>query len=381
MSLPSNQPIRVAFLFLGGAHQMLHTAPVAAELSRDPRFAVTCLISSTAQEAVIDRLTTAWPDARLQTETLPAPGWSHWLARLAPRFKAMKVPRLIANRRRLQTFDAIVTAERTSTLLKRLHLFAGQLIHIPHGAGDRAKGFEPRIRLFDLVIVSGQKDADRMIAEKLVAPDRCHVSGSVKLGAVARLSQHPPRFFDNDRPVVLYNPHFSRELGSWAPWGMDFIRAFASETDMNLIVAPHVRLLEGADAAERSAIAALAVPGRVLVDTGSSRSFDMSYTMAADIYVGDVSSQIYEFLSRPRPCVLLNAHGVAWQNDPNYAFWHLGEVVDRKDAILAAINHAQARHPDFRAAQECAVTRAMGEGWPDAPARAAGFIRDFLTQS
>jgi hypothetical protein len=40
----------------------------------------------------------------------------------------------------------------------------------------------------------------------------------------------------------------------------------------------------------------MAVPGRVLVDTGSPQMIDMSHVAVADLYLGDVSSQVYEFL-------------------------------------------------------------------------------------
>src|SRR3546814_13919965 len=60
---------------------------------------------------------------------------------------------------------------------------------------------------------------------------------------------------------------------------------------------------------------------------GSERSIDMSYTGSADLYLGDVSSQVAEYLYRPRPCVFLNAQGVDWQEDPNYRFWSLGPVI------------------------------------------------------
>ena len=370
----------IAFLFMGGAHQVLHIAPAAAALSCDRRFNVACLVADADARATVDRVIAAWPDARATVEMLPAPWWGKWLAKLQLSRETQKRPRLLHHRGKLARYDAIVTAERTSTILKSWNLSPACLIHIPHGAGDRAKGFEPRIRLFDYVIVSGQKDADRMIAEGLVRADSCAVSGSVKLGAIERLSCNRPRLFNNDRPVVLYNPHFSEELGSWSRWGHEIIAAFAAQDEYNLIVAPHVRLFEGASEAEKAAIEALSIPDRILIDTGSPRSCDMSYTLAADIYVGDVSSQVYEFLSRPRPCVFLNATGAAWTDDPNYAFWHFGEVVTQAPDLLQAVRHAETRHESYLPLQQQAVARALGAAWADAPSRAARLIGAFLAR-
>src|SRR3546814_19981036 len=50
------------------------------------------------------------------------------------------------------------------------------------------------------------------------------------------------------------------------------------------------------------------------------------YTAAADIYLGDTSSQVVELLMQPRPCVFLAPLGVDWHDDPSYAMWAAGEV-------------------------------------------------------
>ncbi len=81
----------------------------------------------------------------------------------------------------------------------------------------------------------------------------------------------------------------------------------------------------------------------MLIDRGGLRSCDMSYLNAADIYLGDVSSQIYEFIRQPRPYVFLNAHQTDYFNDPSYASWRFGPVVrnvgDLPGALRLAQNH------------------------------------------
>ncbi len=88
----------------------------------------------------------------------------------------------------------------------------------------------------------------------------------------------------------------------------------------------------------------------------------MTYTRMADLYLGDVSSQVYEFLRTPRPCLFLNSHGVAWREDENYSHWRFGPVLDRADAVIAALDAARATHDAF------------------APAQAAGFAHTFDLQ-
>ena len=118
-------------------------------------------------------------------------------------------------------------------------------------------------------------------------------------------------------------------------------------------------------------------PGR----HGSDRSIDGTYVAASDVYVGDASSQVYEFLAEPRPCVFLNAHGVDWPDNPHFAHWHLGDVIDRPDQLPAAIMAAGARHELYRPRQEALASATLGQSPSGAAARAAAAIIEFLATS
>src|SRR5690606_8698104 len=77
------------------------------------------------------------------------------------------------------------------------------------------------------------------------------------------------------------------------------------------------------------------------VDTGSAALFDRTYAELADIYLGDASSQVYEFLRRPRPCLFLDPIGRPWRGDPDFGHWQAGPVVhsipEMADALSAAV--------------------------------------------
>src|SRR3546814_1714819 len=85
------------------------------------------------------------------------------------------------------------------------------MIHLKHGAGDREGGYNPRHAAYDLTLVMGEKDRERLIERKLVTAQNCKVTGYSKFELMAPRQ----RFFDNNLPVVLYNPHFAKELSSW----------------------------------------------------------------------------------------------------------------------------------------------------------------------
>lgn len=371
---------RVGFLFIGGAHQMLHMAPVAAELARQQTCSITLFVPSREDGEHLARVL-ALLGAPLAITQLPMPGWLKLLGAVRPADRH-KAAGLLAGWSLLRDLDVLVTAERTSTILARLPGQGPMLVHIPHGAGDRARGFEKRIRLFDHVIVAGPKDRDRMLTEELVTPGTCSVSGYVKLSTMLRLRSAAPAppLFANDRPVVLYNPHFEKGLSSFWTFAEAIAKETGARTDHNFIIAPHVRLRDSLGGGERARLQALAVPDRVIVDLGSEKSTDMTYTLAADIYVGDVSSQVYEYLHAPGPCVFLNSTGGDRTGDPDFAFWRFGEVVDRPDDVPAVIARAPTRHAEFAGAQAAGVRDAVGPVDDCAAERAAGIIASLASE-
>ncbi|MEE4451368.1 glycosyl transferase [Novosphingobium resinovorum] len=326
-------------LAIGGAHQFGHILPVACELERRHPGKVRFFVSSEAEARAAAALA---DDAGLplpETVVMHLP-----LAASVLPDRLHKFARLVRWAPPLRDAALILCAERTSTVLKRLPGDCPPMLHIPHGAGDRAVGFEARFRLFDHVMLAGRKDRDRLVESGFVRPQDCTVTGPVKLATTLACASRRPPLFDNGRPTILYNPHFSRKLSSIEAFGRRLVEAVVADGRYNLVVAPHVRLARRWSAAKRRRWEALAVPGQVIVDLGSARCNDMTYTLGADLYVGDVSSQVYEFLVRPRPCLFVDAQGTDWQGSEDYAMWHFGEVIGPDADPVAAIGRAFATH-------------------------------------
>ncbi|WP_267395952.1 MULTISPECIES: hypothetical protein [unclassified Sphingomonas] len=376
--------MKIGFLFNHDAlHQVRHTAPVIAELARNPAASVSVLTSSPAQEAEVRALLgeqaavvrfvalTIGPVARTIDAGL------HWIAPFR------RVAMLRENFAIFAALDVLVVPETTSLMLRdRFGLRDLNYVWIPHGAGDRSVGFRAVARGFDLVLLSGEKVRDRMLAAGVITADNHAIVGYPKFDTVAFASP-PPRLFANDRPTVLYNPHFDPALSSWYDWAQPIIDWFAGQNRFNLVVAPHVMLfqrrwhasVEHRRVRRRRDLPTLATD-HIIIDPGSSRSVDMSYTRAADIYLGDASSQIYEWIVRPRPAIFLNPSHVAWLGDANFAHWRLGEVIDRLDQLPAALARA-VDHPDaFRAPQEAALASTFSVTDEPAARRAARAIME-----
>jgi len=166
--------------------------------------------------------------------------------------------------------------------------------------------------------------------------------------------------FNNDNPIVLYTPHFQRSLSSWDEFGTDLLEAFSHRKDMNFIIAPHMRLFGAKTPPSKDVFQPYEACENIHIDLGSERSTDMSYTRAADIYLGDVSSQVYEFLTEPKPCIFLGNEKTDWQGNPDYAHWSYGPVCHSVAGVMSALSTAKEDLPTYRPAQEKGCLAAKG---------------------
>jgi len=370
----------IVFLFIGGSHQVYHVAPVAAELSRSlPEASVVCLVprgdnaTADALSGVRERLAAA----TLRIESVPVPLSGRMYSAVTGRKSAWKRFLLFSLVRRLRRAAAVITPERTSARLRGMGLRHTPMIQFRHGAGDRAPASERRLAAFDLVVVPGPKDLSRALAQGYVPAEKLRTCGYVKLEFFMDRTGDVPRIFDNDRPTVLYNPHFDPEISSW-PVAAQVIERFRGQSRYNLIFAPHIRVSETMGRAERRRWQDLSEPGKILVDLNSPRLVDMTYSLASDVYLGDMSSQLYEFLIRPRPAAFLNAHHETWWNNPRFAGWTLGEVAESVDGVITAVDGAIAGHPALIDRQTAAVREAFGD-ISGAAARGAEIIAAMIT--
>ena len=360
-------------MLLGGTCHALHFVPVVRELEAHAHIDLVVYVRCAQEQAECQATLKVLGSTRTQVKICkrnPLLGWIY-----------PKRSLVLFNIKTWRKLDAMIVAERTSTVLRRFFKNLPTLIHIPHGAGDRARSYDPRIARFDYVLTAGVKDKKRMIELGLVTDESCFVTGYIKPFAANLLQPETPKLFKNDNPVVLYTPHFERSLSSWDEFGTDLLKAFSKRKDINFIFAPHLRLFKGNNSPSKSVLKTLQSCENILVDLGSERATNMSYTRAADIYVGDVSSQVYEFLSKPKPCVFIGHQNVKWQDNPDYAHWSYGPVCHSVEDVMTALSTAKADLPHYRHAQEQGCRAAKGEACWDPIKRASDVIIDLLERA
>lgn len=354
---------RIAFLAVSQAHQFLHWLPAALKLAEEPGVEVTVLVST---RAGLEFIRTYDPEGRLRLKRLRAPSLerqglftppARWLAMLLNAWKIARYP-------------VIVTTEVTSSMLYRLPGFHSRIVHLKHGAGDREGGYNPKHAYFDLTLVNGPKDKQRLIERGLATQENCIVVGYGKFELVR---PNPMSLFPNDRPLALYNPHFDRNVGSWIRHGREVVATMEAIPDWNFVVAPHVKVRGGPNIRSNAP--------NIIVDRGSTRSIDMTYTQAANVYIGDASSQVYEFIRTPRPCIFLNLDRVDWRSDPNYAHWNFGQVIESLDELAPALARAASLQPRFEKLQVEMSAASIDESRVPASERQAKAILDFARRA
>jgi len=359
---------RIMFLFNHDApHQIGHLGGIVRAMHETrPDAQIVCATGSPAIRHYLETLLGA-----------PAAGGVAWLDIDLPPWldRALALPNRVAPVRRLAKLDhharalldcdVLVSTERTCLRLRKYQARFGshaRFVHVPHGAGDRAVGFHAAKGGFDRLLVAGDKTARELIGRGIVTADKVRVIGYPKFDSVA--DRPRLRLFDNDRPVFLYNPHFDPFLSSWYDEGAGLLDWFATGEGQrfNLVFAPHIMLfrkklhvsLEYRTARLRPDVRqAWREASNILIDTGSERLVDMSYTLSADAYIGDVSSQIYEFLIRPRPAFFLDCFSHDRRSrEGRYPAWEAGDVARSAGELVRLLPAFAERAPLYRSRQE-----------------------------
>lgn len=371
----------IAFLFLGEMLLIPHLYPIVEALAQEtPDVRVDIWTATSTHERLIvgwlNQLNINNADVRIRR----VPGF-----RVLPGLPLGNVPKLPPKTLtlfrlmpRLITASAVVCAEQTSLWIPTLlPLFRNRFVKTSHGVGSISARDDRRRRAARLLLVPSEIEKQTYTARG-IPEHRLIVTGYVKSAFRARESGTP--IFASSKPVVVYAPHWQRHRSSWWSWGRSVVALLAAQDRYNVILAPHQRLVEK-DPKVREVLASVNDLPHVHVDLDSFAMVDGSYMAAADIYLGDTSSQVMEFLLRPRPCVFLNPDNVNWRATDDHNFWTQGQVVDNFGDILPALDRAFALQPSFETGQRSYIAETVGETGPATAVRAAQVVLALAAQT
>lgn len=390
----SGQKNSICFLFAHEqAHQIPHSAPILNKIcDLDPAVCVHAYVLGEENLGILKSLMTPLAIKLTRFTRLKAPLWARFVERaIGGAGPLSRIYALKAYAPDLDKMSVIVAPDVTSLMLRtKFGLKHAKLVYTQHGAGDRAVGFNPSIGQFDHVFIPGQKILDRMKEQKIVRDGHYSVIGYPKFDSVPFETGRRASLFETEKPIVLYNPHFDPSLSSWYEDGEAVLDYFAQQDKYNLIFAPHVmmftRKLHVTSDLKifkwRKKLSRLYTDHpKIHVDTGSVASINMTYTRNADIYLGDVSSQVYEFLSEPRPCLFLNIHHKAWQDNPNFNHWRLGDVITSVEDLGDALEMIETFPDRYKPLQMDAFSKTFGRNPMGASERAADILLSLLPEN
>ncbi len=363
-------------LWLGETLLLPHIWPIVDAFARaQPTTPITIWISTSAHEATLARLL--------------EPEHAHIVVARAPLFKDIpnavagqnphlppKLPMLAALLPHLRRADVVLVAEQTSLWLpKLLGKAVAPFVFTVHGAGPISHGRWKRLRAADAVMVPSDLMRDEMVVAG-VGADKVKLTGYAKSAFPASVTQD--RLFPENRPTILYNPHWQAHRSSWPKWGVKVIAAIVESGAWNLIFAPHQRLIETAPEVA-DAIALYANHPHVHTDLDSFAMVDGSYPQIADLYLGDTSSLVLEFVARPRPVVLLRPDGLRWDEAHSGQYQTLGETVREVSDLLPALARAETSHGKYRPAQADYAAQTLGLTGADGIAPAVAILAAYCT--
>ncbi len=336
---------RITFLYINGDHHIYHTALTAMELSiLQNHYEVTLLFSTDSHKNILSGVMNQYPNHRCTLMRLSPTSkykYFNYKKKAYPHPPSMFKKALPIIR---ESVSVVATSHPTISFAKKHGVQSRIYIYQFHGCGDRKYSFDPALSEYDFLLVPGELYKQRLQDENVTDSKKIKIIGYPKFDLQL---DSDVELFNNSCPTVFYNPHWDKKLSSFPLWGRKVIEYFSSQDTYNLIFAPHILLSHWYHINQYDLnFSEFNKSPNILIDLYSQRSINMTYIKQADIYMGDVSSQVYEWIGwKPRPCIFLNSNGIVWENDPDYRFWHNGLVINSLEEIGTALEKLNNDNP------------------------------------
>ena len=328
---------RIGAIFVDKTYGIYHAISTLIELSQDENNEV-IIMCRVQNHSLISNILLEHNCSKIEVKVL-RPYWyiplSHYLEiKLQLRtFLFFKYKKL------LRSFDAILCTQYLDLGLKK-HVSHDdtKLIFVNHGVSNRPYSFDPKITEFDHFFMFGNNEEN--IRKKLgqLTSENASLIGYPKYD----FTKKNPKidFFKNNKPTIIYNPHWVIEQTSYFKYGIKILDFFAQSKDYNLIFAPH-SLLYARNKKILFQLKKYKKSSNILIDLGSEKSNDMTYTKSADLFLGDVSSQALEFLlCNPKPCLFINSHNL----NHDYISWDFGDIISNVNDLKSELEKAFKNH-------------------------------------
>lgn len=334
--------MKIVFLYFYGLHQLYHSAMIAMELSKlDSKLEVLCFSSNQEHTNALNTIKFLFPESNSKIVQLRQPFRYKYLNFKKKSYPSVNAMMKIA-KKHLKDADYIVTTSHgTPKMLVKNKITKPILIYQYHGCGDRKYGFDPGFKRFHYMLLPGKYHQNRLIEENIIAKDKTFIIGWPKFDYSLKISPQSKKLFENENPTVLYTPHWEPKLTSFNHYSEFILSFFKKNKNYNLIFAPHILIKHWKTHYKYRIDFSEFKSDNIIIDFGSEYSTNGTYLNNSEMYIGDVSSMVYEFIAfKPRPCLFLNSHKIEWKGNVDYRFWDYGPVVESFDEFANKFEEA-----------------------------------------
>ena len=250
----------------------------------------------------------------------------------------------------LKNAEAVIgTSHELMLQLKKNSITKPIIFYLYHGTGTRAYGFEPKLGDFDHLFIPGEYHRKRLITEKVCVDNQLIMVGTPKIDWLNKKRSINTTLFNNNNPIFYYNPHWDIKLSSYLKWRNVILDFFKENLNYNLIFSPHPLVKHKASKLGYKIESSGKYSDNILIDLKSDRLLEGTYIDIANIYIGDVSSMVTEWIiNKPRPCIFINAHGIDWKNKEDFYMWNYGSVITDSEQLHKAIKLTDTKIHDER---------------------------------
>ncbi|MEY8198622.1 MAG: hypothetical protein RPS47_05230 [Colwellia sp.] len=367
---------KIGFCFLAHQAHTRHQLPIAAQLSFFDDYIVELIVTTQATFSDLQNLLLQYPGHNCTIRFISGTKIKTWVGHLKGRLYPNIRNVINHNKALFLSYNILVTPHANLDAVFKLDKSRNiKYVCTFHGAGDGDIGFDIAFANYDLLLASGADVDERLRFEGVIHEKNTSVIiGYPKYDLVNTVNS---RLFNNDNAVFVYNPHYAKDLTSWSLFGQGVLDFFANNSQYNLVFAPHIKMFDGHMPSELNKYLQYS---NIIVDINSNKLVDATYTKGADVYIGDVSSQVYEFLYFAlKPTIFLNAfHEKPWENNPSLQMWKTGTVVNEIRGFSKAIASAQKTHIDFIDVQRGLIARKFSKTDVEPGLRGAQAIVRFM---
>ena len=338
----------VIFLFINGPHHVYHLIEPALRFASDNNQYEPVFVSGNPiNTRIIKDSQRLYSTASFTLIDIPLP----LRYRLIKSYKAKLYPpvhtRFNKIASKLKDASAIVsTSHELPKYIDDNKIKTPKLFYLYHGTGTREYGFDNKLDGFDYILAPGPYHRDRLINDNICDEKKIRMVGQPKLEWIENNHLSKINLFNNDNPVFYFNPHWDMQLSSYLGWRDVVLDFFRKHTEYNLVFAPHPLVKHLSKIKNYNTENENDGSENIIIDLESTKLNDGTYNALSDVYIGDVSSMVTEWINfKPRPCIFINAQDISWEEDKNYDMWQYGTVIDDPNNLKKVIQDSLSNNP------------------------------------